>query len=153
MVWHRFVSGRSIQRHFRDMTESVPEGFQPLAVSDGFIGHNGPYFWRQDAAGGFDFGFLTDARHGNPNGVLHGGAVLGFLDTILGHAVVHATQRRCATVSLDSRFIAAVAPGAWIDGRTMMKKVTRSFAFVDAEAFAGDKLLVTAAAVFRIFES
>ena len=34
-----------------------------------------------------------------------------------------------------------------------MKKVTRSFAFVDAEAFAGDKLLVTAAAVFRIFES
>jgi acyl-coenzyme A thioesterase PaaI-like protein len=135
------------------MTVSVPEGFQPLPVSEGFIGHNGPYFWRKNAAGAFEFGFLTDARHGNPNGVLHGGAVLGFLDTILGYAVAHAAQRRCATVSLDSRFIAAVAPGAWVDGRTTMRKVTRSFAFVDAEAFAGDKLLATAAAVFRVFES
>jgi hypothetical protein len=26
------------------------------------------------------------------------------------------------------------------------------FAFIDAEAFAGDKLLVTATAIFRIFE-
>jgi len=33
-----------------------------------------------------------------------------------------------------------------------VKKVTRTFAFVDAEAFAGDRLLVTAAAVFRVFD-
>src|SRR5512139_869387 len=130
------------------MTDSLPTGFQPFDVTDGFIGHNGPYYWRQDATGRIEFGFQTDARHGNPNGVLHGGAVLSFLDTILGHAVVREARRPCATVSLDSRFIATVPPGAWVGGRTTMKKLTRTFAFVDAEAFVGDKLLVTATAIF-----
>jgi acyl-coenzyme A thioesterase PaaI-like protein len=134
------------------MTDQPPPGFQPFEIRDGFIGHNGPYFWRQVSDGAFEFGFQTDARHGNPNGVLHGGAVLTFLDTILGHAVVREAGRPCATVSLDSRFIATAPPGAWVGGRTVMKKLTRTFAFVDAEAFAGDKLLVTATAIFRIFE-
>jgi acyl-coenzyme A thioesterase PaaI-like protein len=144
------------QQRFRDnpaMTDLPPAGFQPFGVTDGFIGHIGPYYWRQDSTGQTEFGFQTDARHGNPNGVLHGGAVLAFLDTILGHAVVKEAQRPCATISLDSRFISTVAPGAWIGGRVTTRKVTRSFAFVDAEAFAGDKLLVTATAIFRIFES
>jgi acyl-coenzyme A thioesterase PaaI-like protein len=135
------------------MSDFPPPDFQPFGVNEGFIGHNGPYYWRLDPAGQLEFGFASDARHGNPNGVLHGGAVLTFLDTILGHAVVSETKRLCATISLDSRFIAAVAPGAWIDGRTTIRKVTRSFAFVDGEASAGDKLLVTATAVFRVFES
>lgn len=135
------------------MSQLPPPGFQSFGVTDGFIGHNGPYYWRLDAEGQPEFGFASDARHGNPNGVLHGGSVLGFLDTILGHAVVRETKRLCATISLDSRFIAAVAPGTWISGRTTIRKVTRSFAFADAEASAGDKLLVTATAVFRVFET
>jgi len=135
------------------MTEAVPAGFKPFWVTDGFIGLNGPYYSREDSEGRVDFGFQTDARHGNPNGVLHGGAVLTFLDTILGHAVVREAKRPCATVSLDSRFIATVAPGAWIGGHTTVRKLTRSFAFVDAEALAGDKLLVTATAIFRIFDT
>ncbi len=100
-----------------------------------------------------EFGFQTDARHANPNGVLHGGAVLGFLDTILGHAIVDETRKRCATVALDSRFIAAIAPRPWVSGRTTIKKLTRSLAFVDGEAMADDTLLVTASAVFRVFDS
>jgi acyl-coenzyme A thioesterase PaaI-like protein len=144
------------QQRFRDnpaMTDLPQAGFQPFGVADGFIGHNGPYYWRQDSAGQTEFGFQSDARHGNPNGFLHGGAVLTFLDTILGHVVARVAQRPCATISLDSRFISTVAPGAWIGGRATIRKVTRSFAFVDAEAFAGDKLLVTATAIFRIFDS
>ena len=78
--------------------------------------------------------------------------MLTFLDTILGHAVVKRAQRPCATISLDSQFIGTAAPGEWIGGRITVKKLTRGFAFIDAEAFAGDKLLVTATAIFRIFE-
>jgi acyl-coenzyme A thioesterase PaaI-like protein len=135
------------------MTAAPPEGFHPFALTEGYIGHNGPYYWRQDADGQPEFGFLSDDRHGNPNGVLHGGALVAFLDTILGYAVVLAAQRRCATVSLDSRFVATTPPGGWITGRTTLKKLSRSLAFIDAEAFADDKLLVTTSAVFRIFEA
>jgi acyl-coenzyme A thioesterase PaaI-like protein len=134
------------------VTENIPEGFEPYPLTGGFVGHNGPYFWRQDEAGAYEFGFQTDERHGNPYGFVHGGAVLGFLDTMLGGAVFRETGRRCATISLDSRFIASAAPGVWIHARIIVKKATRSFAFVDGEAFTGDKLLVTAAAVFRVFE-
>ena len=129
------------------MTASPPEGFQQFWVTDGFIGHNGPYYWRKDEAGLFEFGFQTDARHGNPDGVLHGGSILSYLDTILGHYVFSEARKNCATVSLDSRFIGTAAPDAWIGG-----KLTRSFAFVDAEAFEVDELLVTATAIFRVFD-
>ncbi len=95
----------------------------------------------------------TDARHGNPNGVLHGGAVLTFLDPILGHAVVKRAQQPCATMlNWTACFIGTAAPGQWIGGRITVKKLTRGFAFIDAEAFASDKLLVTTTAIFRIFE-
>jgi uncharacterized protein (TIGR00369 family) len=129
------------------------DGFRPLSVSRGFIDHNGPYGWREVADGRLEFGFQSDHRHVNPNGVLHGGAVIGFLDTVLGHAVVHATGRRCATVSLDTRFIAAGQPGQWITGRVEIRKLTRSMAFVDGDALAGNTLLVAASAIFRIFDA
>src|ERR1035437_9615542 len=116
------------------MTDIPQAGFQPFGVADGFIGHNGPYYWRQDSAGQTEFGFQSDARHGNPNGFLHGGAVLAFLDTILGHVVVRVAQRPCATISLDSRFISTVAPGAWIGGRGPLREGGRSLALCGGEA-------------------
>jgi acyl-coenzyme A thioesterase PaaI-like protein len=94
------------------MVDTTPAGFKVITTAQGFIGLNGPYYWRRDADGRLEFGFQTDARHANPNGVLHGGAVLGFLDTILGHAIVDETRKRCATIALDSRFIAAISTSA-----------------------------------------
>jgi acyl-coenzyme A thioesterase PaaI-like protein len=135
------------------MSGSIPEGFALLTPTEGFIGHNGPYYWRKDAAGQLEFGFLSDERHLNPNGVVHGGAILGFLDTILGYVVVHETRRRCATITLDSRFVAAVPAPRWISGRAIVKGLTRSLAFVDSEATADGTLLVTATAVFRVFDA
>lgn len=134
------------------MSGLVPAGFQRIDPVDGFIGHNGPYYWRRDEAGHFEFGFQSDARHLNPHGILHGGAILGFLDTILGYVVVHETQKRCATITLDTRFTAAGPAGPWISGRAEVKRLTRSLAFVDAEALANGTLLVTATAVFRVFD-
>ncbi|WP_342722084.1 PaaI family thioesterase [Bradyrhizobium sp. B097] len=134
------------------MTISPPEGFKLLPSRPGFIDHNGPYYCRETGDAAPEWGFQSDDRHGNPYGYIHGGAILGFLDTALGSAVFMATKRKCATVSLDTRFVGGAAPGPWIIGRTTVKKVTRTFAFVDAEAFAGDRLLVTAAAVFRVFD-
>ncbi len=134
------------------MSGSIPKGFKQIAVADGFIGHNGPYYWQRHEDGRLEFGFQSDARHANPNGVLHGGAVLGFLDTILGHAVVVETRKRCATIALDTRFVAAAPPGSWVSGRASMRKLTRGLAFVDAEAAVKETLIVTATAIFRVFD-
>jgi len=129
----------------------IPEGFQPIQEAEGYIGVSGPFFWRRDGNGHFAYGFLSDSRHGNPNGVLHGAAILTFVDTILGHAVVSVTGRKCATISLTSQFIAGVPTGGWISGRADIRQLKKSLVFLDAEASAEDALLLTATAIFRLF--
>ncbi len=135
------------------MMADIPDGFRAMKSADGFIGHNGPYYWRKGEDGRTEFGFASDQRHVNPNGVLHGGAVLGFLDTILGDAVFREVRRPCATIAFDSRFLAAAKPGAWITGRVTIRRITRTLAFVDGEALAGETVLVTASGVFRVFDA
>ncbi len=87
--------------------------FRPLPGCRGFIGLAGPYFWRAMAEGAVEYGFRAEARHGNPNGVLHGGSITTFIDTVLGYEVIRQTRRRCATISLTTEFVAAAsrAPG------------------------------------------
>jgi acyl-coenzyme A thioesterase PaaI-like protein len=130
----------------------VPTGFVMMKETDGFIGHVGPYYMRREADGSTTFGFQSDQRHVNMNGVFHGGALLSFLDTILGYVVVQARKSSCATVAFESKFVAGVAPGGWITGRVRIRALTRTLAFTEAEALDGDTLLVTASGVFRMFE-
>ena len=118
---------------------------------DSYIGLNGPYYIRIEDDGRVVYGFRSGTRHGNPNNVLHGGAIIGFLDTVIGRMIVHATKRNCATISLDTRFVAPAPIGSWIEGRVTIKKVTKSMAFVEAEATADGELVATASAIFRVF--
>jgi acyl-coenzyme A thioesterase PaaI-like protein len=130
----------------------VPAGFQPLEQVNGYIGLSGPFFWLLEQDGRYTYGFSSDDRHENPNGVLHGAAILTFVDTMLGHAVLSATGRKCATIALTSQFVASVPIGNWISGRTDIRRQTKSLVFLDAEVSCGETLLATATAVFRIFE-
>ena len=127
--------------------------YTPFSETGGFIEHNGPYYWAREPSGDWIYGFQSDARHGNPNGVLHGAAVTAFVDTFLGHAVVARTGRLCATVALNVQFVAGAPAGGWISGRARLRKLTRSMAFLDAEASAGETLLLTATAIFRVFDA
>jgi hypothetical protein len=67
------------------IVSNVPPGYNMLPELNGYAAHSGPYFWSKDADGGLIYGFQSDERHGNPNGVLHGGAIVTFVDTALGH--------------------------------------------------------------------
>lgn len=130
---------------------AIPPGFTLLGRSEGFIDHVGPYYIKRDPDGALVFGFQSDPRHINMNGVFHGGALLTFLDTVLGYVVVDKIGKPCATVTFESKFVAGVAPGNWITARVRIRAMTRTLAFTEGEALDGDKLLVTATGVFRIF--
>jgi acyl-coenzyme A thioesterase PaaI-like protein len=136
-----------------DSPHTVPPGFKLMLPNDGFMGTNGPYYLRRLEEGGYVYGFQSDARHRNPNDVLHGGAVLGFLDTIMGHFAASSAKRPTATIGFDSRFLASARPGGWIEGRVTMRRLTRTLAFVDGEASSNGTLLVTATGIFKVFEA
>lgn len=130
---------------------SIPAGFQPMAfAAEGLIGLLGPYYWRQDGET-YVYGFQSDARHGNPNGVIHGGALTAFADTLTGHLIEHACGRKCATIALDSRFVAAGKVGAWVEGRARLRKLTKTLAFLDVDLMADGELIVTTQCVYRVF--
>lgn len=133
------------------MNVPAPPGYSALREIEGYVALSGPYFCAKNIKGDFTYGFQSDDRHGNPNGVLHGAAIVTFVDTILGHTVVATTGHRCATIALDSQFVAAIRTGQWIDGRTRIRKLTKTLAFLDAEASSGETLLLTATAIFRLF--
>jgi acyl-coenzyme A thioesterase PaaI-like protein len=129
----------------------APAGFRRFEDFEGFIGLTGPYWWRDDGTGVVDYGFRADRRHGNPNGVLHGGCFTTFMDTVLGYEVIRVTGRRCATIALDTKFLSSGVVGDWVLGRVKVRRITGSMAFIDGEVFAGDKLVVLVTAVFRVF--
>lgn len=129
----------------------IPEGFIAFEKLPGHIELNGPYYWRPLADGSYDYGFFSDNRHANPVGVIHGAALLSFVDTLIGHTVRNITQRHCATVTLNSEFIAAGPVGKWIDGQLKIKKITRSLAFVNVDVLAEGEILLSASSVFKLF--
>jgi acyl-coenzyme A thioesterase PaaI-like protein len=135
-----------------ELPPSIPPGFKLMLPNDGFMANNGPYYLRRIPEGGYAYGFQSDDRHRNPNNVLHGGAIIGFLDTIMGHVAASSAKRPTATIGFDCRFLAGAPPGSWIEGRAIMRRLTRTLAFVDGEAFADGTLLVTASGIFRVFE-
>ena len=133
------------------MTHVVPDGFQPLAIGSGFIDMLGPFYWKEVDDGSCLFGFMSGEKHGNPNGVVHGAAFVALIDTCMGHVIEHSTGRKCATIGLDTQFVAGGKVGGWIEARARLRKMTKTLAFLDAEVWADDGLLMTATAIFRVF--
>lgn len=133
------------------MALQIPEGFEPFAQDDGYIGHNGPYYVKTSEDGSVRYGFQTDKRHGNPNGVIHGAALIGFIDTVFGRLIVNHTGRYCATISLTTEFLNGTAAGGWVEATARLKRVTKNLAFTSADiTFEGD-ILLSATSVFKLF--
>lgn len=96
-------------------------------------------------------GFQIGEQFLNRQGVLHGGAIATMLDTLCGFALWVAAERRFGqTLELKTHFLRPAFPGAY-HGEGRVVRMGRSIAFLEAELFdAQDMLVATASATFRL---
>lgn len=132
------------------MSHAIPDGFQPLSITGGLIQMLGPFYCKHVNDSPV-FGLLTAPKHGNPNGIVHGATLVALIDTCMGRVIEHSTGRKCATIDLDTQFVAGGKIGDWIEARARLRKVTKTLAFLDGEILANGELLMTATAIFRVF--
>ena len=136
------------------MPIKTPDGFEPIIAGEdvSFETHVGPLFRKLDVPEKLAvWGFQAEQHHCNPYGVLHGGMAVALADTMMGSLVFHAIGGApCATISLNTEFIAAAKSGEWIEGRAELLRQGRSVCFVRAELFAGDKRIMTASGAWAI---
>jgi uncharacterized protein (TIGR00369 family) len=129
----------------------APPGWTHAEQFDPFEAYLGPYFHRI-VDGAHEFAFIIDDRHTNAAGIAHGGALLTFADAALGYALWTATDRApCVTVNQQSNFLSAAKPGDLIACRPEVVRKTREIVFMRADFKTGDRIVFTAAAVWKIW--
>jgi len=141
-----------------------PAGFELLDVPGGFIAVNGPLYIRFEeaaamAAGqggigpaGVSLGMRVEARHGNPQGVCHGGMLLAFADMVLGVVVSHAAPELglLPTVAMTSDFLAPAPVGCFVVGTGRLLRRSRKLAFVDGHLRVDGRLVLRTSGILKI---
>ncbi|MCF8466091.1 MAG: PaaI family thioesterase [Sneathiella sp.] len=130
---------------------SPAPGFVESWTRGPFSTHNGPIFHKVEGDQ-FWHGLIVTARHCNSRGRLHGGMMTTFADGLMATAVHRANQITAVTISLNCNICAAADIGDWIEGTARQTGVSDDFAFVEAEAWVGEKIIFNASGVFRLLE-
>jgi uncharacterized protein (TIGR00369 family) len=126
-----------------------PEGFAPMVRRGEFSLRNGPYFSRP-REGGVEQAFFALARHCNGIGIVHGGMLASFMDSILAHAVGQASGRPSVTIHLSIDYLAMARAGEWVFGEAQATRVTREVAFAEARIHAAGHDVVRGSGLFKL---
>ncbi len=100
-----------------------------------------------------NYEFYTEVKDINLNTskIAHGGFICSIADTGMGNAA-HRTieNKRCVTISLDVKFIAAASLGQKLLGKVKIQKKTRTLVFVTCEISNSENIVATASGVWKI---
>jgi len=131
---------------------ALPEGFKAFRIQSPFVRAYAPTFYRRDPDGTYVCGMQCNAGFDNSNGIVHGGALFAFADEAIGRAGSAASRRYSATITLDASYLAAAPLDAWLEGRARVVRQTNTLSFLRTEVSSGDRLLLTADAILRLFD-
>jgi uncharacterized protein (TIGR00369 family) len=134
------------------MSSDIPEGFQAIGFSMGFIETNGPLYGKWEGER-ILLGFRVEARHCNPGNVCHGGMLATFADMLLPIAARLQSKKDMGflpTVNLTCDFLAPAPLGAWVEGRGDALKAGRSILFAQGLVEADGVPCLRASGVFKV---
>lgn len=130
--------------------QAPPEGYSAWEGRGGFSSHIGPY-WRRDAEPGFShLAFFGEPHHANSLGLVHGGMLSSFMDTVLANAAIGQARAPVVTVHLSVDYLAMARSGRWVIGEGRVTRLTKDLAFAEGQALVGGQEVVRATGIFKV---
>jgi len=126
------------------------DGFVSFGQEDTFIGLVGPIYYRT-LGNRTETRLVLERRHVNPTGSAHGGLLMTLMDITLGSTAGASIGHYgvYTTVQLSCNFMAGAMLGEELRGTAEVQRMTKTLAFVTGRLAVGDRILMTAQAVFR----
>ena len=107
--------------------------------------------WTRKTESGWRYAIKVDESHLNAQGAIHGGVLMTFMDHGLSLMIWEAAGRRnCATIQLDSRFLKAVKPPAFIELEAEISKQGSRLIFAEGRLRVGGELVMAANGIWTV---
>ena len=148
----RSVLRFKINRMTETVTRRLPDGAESISTT-GFNLYAGPFYrFSVNADGsGARYGFVTDKKHMNGSGNVHGGLLMTLADVAMSRtARTVAGVESCNTVSLTADFIGAGKLGDLVEAIVKVTRRTRTLVFQSADIVADDRILMVATGIWKI---
>lgn len=122
------MSSDDIKANAIELATSAPDGWTRKAMKG--LPAALDALWVQRDGDGYRYAMQLDKSHANAQGAAHGGVLMTFMDHALSLMIWEASGRApCSTVHLDSHFLKAVRPPAFVELIGEIRKQGRSLAF------------------------
>ena len=127
-----------------------PAHYVPAKPNQRYTGLIGPFYERLDEDHCRWRGIRIAKRHTNGAGIVHGGFLVTLADSLLGHAIGHATQALPLTMRLSNDFVQAVKLDDWLEGFAALDGTQEDAAYAHAELYVSGHLVLRSSAVFKL---
>lgn len=127
----------------------VEDGYQTWGSVDPFEDLIGPFFYKKMEDGSYRSAFVSEDRHLNGGGMLHGGLLMSFADFALFVIAKDHLENMAVTVGFNSEFVSAGKRDALIEASGEVTKATGSLLFVRGKIFSGDQTILTFSGILK----
>lgn len=116
----------------------------------GFNRHIGPVRIARTGERAWRGALTLDARHINVGGVCHGGVLMSLADITMGTASFEAAGGHpCATISMETHFLAAAKEGHVLIAEAMQLRRVRELSFMDCAVWSGGRQVLRASGIWK----
>lgn len=138
------------QAEYLEAKRKPGETYRIVDALDPHEMNTGPFYWRRREEEGLKFAFVAEQKHCNSGGIVHGGLLMTFADMVMCVAGQEGTtDQGVFTISFNSEFIASAKVGETVKARTEVTRRTGRMAFVRADIYTENDLVMTCSAVLR----
>lgn len=127
----------------------IRDGYQTWDGVDAFENLVGPFYYKKQDNGEYKAAFVSDDRHKNIGGILHGGLLMTFADFSLFTIAKDHLDSVFVTLGFNSEFVSAGYAGTLIEATGEVTGSSRSLLFVRGKIFSDDRTIMTFSGILK----